>query len=329
MKPFIRFTLSALLLTTVLSSCNPTRSIIADDLYYQRPSDLALGEDANDPTSYSAFKTRQKEDKRSQLIENNRGTSLRSFYRNNSFFNPNIPDQAQNGIWGNQFYNPLFTPYYRNSILLLGSPFGFNTMFSPFNNYAYNHYGYNQWGQYVGYGFGNNYYGSGGYGSNYGFTNPDFTSQSIYTTISGPRGGYNTLTGARDAGGGSKYRSSSANAAGNNTSTAVRVNATSLERSSSASALRNNDRVSTSSPSIKAENRPMGNNGRAITPKTFESRPAESGTARPADIDRSSTPKLSIPRATGTGSGTSQPSTPSRSTPSKSGGGISRSGGRG
>lgn len=337
MKPFTLLSISTSLLVALLASCNPTRTIIADDLYYQRPSDLAIGEDPNDPTSYAAFKDRQQANKQAQLFESNKGTSTRSFYRNNTFFNSNFQNKGINGMWGDEFFNPRFNPYFRSSIFLFNSPLGFNNGFNPFNNYGYNHYGYNQWGQYIGYGYGSNFYGNNYYGnsgfnngyysygnsSNYGFSNPN--TSSIYTTISGPRGGYNTLTGNRDAGGGAKYRSSSANTAGNNTSTAVRVNASSLARSGSNSIVKNTDRNTTSSPSIKAENRPMGSDGRAIKPKTYESRPVES--------NRSSTPKLSSPRATetgtGSGSGRSQPSSPTRSTPSKSGGGVSRSGGRG
>jgi hypothetical protein len=331
MKPFTIFSLSALLLFALLTSCNPTRTIIADDLYYQRPTDLAIGEDPNDPTSYSAFKTRQLENKQSQLIENNRGTSTRSFYRNNTFFNNNFQNR---GMWGNQFNNPNFYPYYHSSILLLSSPLFYTNGYSFFNNYGYNHYGYNQWGQYIGYGYGNNYYGNSGYWngySGYGYANnlgySNVGKPSKYTTISGPRGGYNTLTGNRDTGGGAKYRSMSTSTSNNNASSAVRVAPTSVKISRDNLVVKSNDR-GTSSTTIKTENRPMGNDGRAVQTKTYESRPIESNTSRPVDSNRPSVPQISRPRETGSGSERPQPSTPSRSTPSKSSG-SSRSGGRG
>jgi hypothetical protein len=333
MKPFTLLSISTSLLVALLASCNPTRTIIADDLYYQRPSDLAIGEDPNDPTSYAAFKDRQQANKQAQLFESNKGTSTRSFYRNNTFFNSNFQNQGMNAFGGNTFFSPfIFKPYrYWNNVHF--GPFGSSNLGWSNMNPNYNVYGYNQWGQYTGYNyaFGNGYgnYFNGGYNPYFGYNSPSYLKPSIYTTISGPRGGYNTLTGNRDAGGGAKYRSSSANTAGNNTSTAVRVNASSLARSGSNSIVKNNDRNTTSSPSIKAENRPMGSDGRSIKPKTYETRPSESHTSRPADSNKPTAPQLSRPRETGSGSGRSQPSSPTRSTPSKSGGGAIRSGGRG
>jgi hypothetical protein len=237
-----RFFKSIVLITagiSVISSCNQSRIIVDDDLYYQRETKLVSGGDANDPTSYSAYKDRSDDAEDSEVYQERSGSTFyennyyssnynngwnnwnRSYYSN--YYNSPLCYGGYNPYYGYNSYSPYysqnnwgFSNYYNNHFH--GNPYGYNPYFGYSYN-PYNYYGYNPYNNYNPYGYHNYGYNNGynynPYGNPYYSTSPNSgvnsgSSPVASNVLSGPRGGYNSFSGARDAGGSAKLRSSTA-----------------------------------------------------------------------------------------------------------------------
>lgn len=165
----------------LLSSCSNYSYISENDVYMQKPTEINLGEDENDLTSFNAFKAKQKGaftdeykdprgNTRMQMNQfliissyqpfgssygmfNNRPIAFHGMNNHNFYNNPFMSSgfysgygmyngYGTHGMYGNGFYSP-YSPFGYHSPFGYGSPYGYG-----YNSY----YGSGYYGGYGGYG---------------------------------------------------------------------------------------------------------------------------------------------------------------------------------
>lgn len=173
----------------LLSSCANYGYISENDVYYQKPTEIALEEDETDITSFNAFNARQRGAFRDEYVDprlNQR--SMRNNFALRASYMPfgmaygwNNSPMAFHGMGYNSFYRYPYSygfgmgghygsfanPYYYD-MYAYGSSYHYN----PYHYGYSNHYGYNPYyhgGHYGGYyGGSGSYYSGSTFGSNQG-----------------------------------------------------------------------------------------------------------------------------------------------------------------